>query len=666
MTHKELPRGRERVVIERVRPEVDGGRFAAKAAVGDLVEISAEIFCDGHERVAARLLHRRAGESEWTELPMALLEGDRYAATIPATALGVIEFTIEAWVDRYESWRHGTLRKASAAQEIGVELHAGAAFLDEAAGAAPELDAEALRTRARTLYDAAGDVAALEVLLDQPLSELMRAHLPRLHVRPLGRVLTIVIERERARFGAWYELFPRSASPEPGRHGTFDDVIGRLAYVAAMGFDVLYLPPIHPIGDTFRKGKNNATAAEPGDVGSPWAIGAAAGGHTAIHPALGTLDDFDRLVAAAREHRLEIALDIAFQCSPDHPWVTEHPQWFAHRADGTIQYAENPPKKYQDVYPFDFESEDYLELWKALADVFRFWIRHGVEIFRVDNPHTKPFDFWEWLIAEIRRESPGVVFLAEAFARPNVMYRLGKLGFSQSYNYFPWKNARWELEQYYSEITDPDIRAFLRPASWVNTPDILNAYLQVGGRPASIIRLILAATLSANYGVYGPVFELCETRPREPASEEYLDSEKYQLRTWDLDADGSLRPLCARINAIRRSNDALRGDGSLQFHPCSSEEIICFSKSTPDLDNVILVACNVDPHHGHDGWVELDLSALGIEPDQTFQVHDLLTGSRYLWRGSSNYVALDPHHAPAHIFRVLRRARTEHDFEYFL
>ena len=656
--------GRQRVVIEHVRPQVDRGRFAAKATAGDLIEVSAEIFGDGHDAVAADLCHRRAGESAWSRTPMRKGSGDRFVAAVEAAELGAIEFTIEAWIDRYESWRHGTLRKAEAGQELSVERQIGAALLEEAVAQAVDVDPEDASALTAAVAELSGG-ADLADLLSEELSEQVRRHLPRRYVSQLDRVLRIEIERPLARFSAWYELFPRSTSPEPGRHGTFDDVIARLPYVASMGFDILYLPPIHPIGQTFRKGPNNAPAAGPGDVGSPWAIGAAEGGHTAVHPDLGTIKDFERLVTAAREARLEIALDIAFQCSPDHPWVTEHPEWFAHRPDGTIQYAENPPKKYQDVYPFDFETEDYEGLWRALADVFRFWIDHGVTIFRVDNPHTKPFDFWEWLIAEIRRETPQAIFLSEAFARPNVMYQLAKLGFSQSYNYFPWKNSRHELVEFYTEVTTPDIRAFYRPSSWVNTPDILNAYLQVGGRSGSAIRLILAATLSASYGVYGPVFELVETRAREPGSEEYLDSEKYQLRTWDLDAGGSLRPLCARVNAIRKSNPALQRDDSLRFHDCTTEQIICYSKTTPERDNVILVACNVDPHHRHSGWVELDLDALGLEHDATYQVHELLTGSRYLWTGPRNYVSLDPHESPAHIFRVMRRTRTERDFEYF-
>jgi starch synthase (maltosyl-transferring) len=656
--------GRQRVVIENVRPEVDRGRFAARAIAGEALEVSAEVFCDGHDAVAADLRVREVGAAEWASTPMRHVGGDRFAAEVDPDSLGAIEITIDAWVDRYESWRHGTLAKAAAGQDLAVERQIGQALLEEAAEAAVGVDPQDTESLTAAVAELAGG-ADLEELLTDELSEQVRRHMPRRFGRSLDRVLRIEIERPRARFSAWYELFPRSASPEPGRHGTFDDVIARLPYVAGMGFDVLYLPPIHPIGETFRKGPNNAPAAGPGDTGSPWAIGSEAGGHTAVHPELGTLEDFDRLVAAARERHLEIALDIAFQCSPDHPWVAEHPGWFAHRPDGTIQYAENPPKKYQDVYPFDFECRDYRALWAALAGVFRFWIDRGVEIFRVDNPHTKPFDFWEWLIAEIRRDNPRVIFLAEAFARPNVMYQLGKLGFSLSYNYFPWKNSRHELVEHYTEITRPEIRAFYRPSSWVNTPDILNEYLQVGGRPGSAVRLILAATLSASYGIYGPQFELVETRPREPGSEEYLDSEKYQLRTWDLDSPSSLRPLCARINAIRKSSPALHRDDTLHFHGCTNESIVCYSKIDEASTNAVLVACNLDPHHRHEGWVELDLDALHMAPDAAFQVHELLTGSRFLWRGSRNFVSLDPSESPAHVFRVLRRSRSDKDFEYF-
>ena len=433
-----------------------------------------------------------------------------------------------------------------------------------------------------------------------------------------------------------------------------------------MGFDVLYLPPIHPIGYSFRKGKNNVLEAQPGDVGSPWAIGAKEGGHKAIHPQLGSLADFKRLVAEAKKLDIEIALDIAFQCTPDHPYVTEHPEWFRKRSDGSIQYAENPPKKYQDIYPLDFESENWQELWNELKSVILFWCEQGVRIFRADNPHTKAFPFWEWVIGEVKKNYPDALFLAEAFTRTKVMYRLAKLGFSQSYTYFTWRNTKPELTQYFTELTQTEVGDFFRANLWPNTPDILTEYLQFGGRPAFMTRLVLAAMLGANYGIYGPAFELCENVAREPGSEEYLNSEKYEIKHWDLEKPGSLRELIARVNRIRRENRALQSDRNLRFYPVDNPEILCFGKSTDDLSNVIVVAVNLDPHHTQSGWVELPSEELGLDPQQTFQMHDLLTDARYLWQGKRNYVQLDPDSVPAQIFRVRPRIRREQDFDYFM
>jgi starch synthase (maltosyl-transferring) len=431
-----------------------------------------------------------------------------------------------------------------------------------------------------------------------------------------------------------------------------------------MGFDVVYLPPIHPVGTTFRKGRNNSPEAEPGDVGSPWGIGGAEGGHKEIHPDLGTLEDFRRFVARAGELGLDIALDVAFQASPDHPYVRDHPEWFRKRPDGTVQYAENPPKKYQDIYPFDFDTGDWRGLWQELKSVFDHWIGEGIRIFRVDNPHTKPFAFWEWAIGEIKREHPDVIFLSEAFTRPKIMVRLAKLGFTQSYNYFPWRNLRWEIEEYFTELTQTEVREFFRPNLWPNTPDILTERLQTGGRAAFAQRLILAATLGASYGIYGPAFELLEHRPKERGSEEYLDSEKYQLREWDLKSPDSLRELIALVNRIRRENPALQLDRTLRFHRADNDQILVYSKTSEDEENVILVAVNLDPFQTQASWVDLDLAALGLESDQGFQVHDLLTGARYLWQGARNFVQLDPQQA-AHVFRVRRRTRSEKDFDTF-
>jgi starch synthase (maltosyl-transferring) len=433
-----------------------------------------------------------------------------------------------------------------------------------------------------------------------------------------------------------------------------------------MGFDVLYLPPIHPIGESFRKGKNNSLAANPEDTGSPWAIGSKEGGHKAIHPQLGTLDDFKLLVSEAAEHGLEIALDIAFQCTPDHPYAKEHPEWFRQRPDGTIQYAENPPKKYQDIYPIDFESDDWKALWQELKSVLIFWCEQGVRIFRVDNPHTKAFPFWEWAITEVKKDYPEALFLAEAFTRPKVMYRLAKLGFSQSYTYFAWRNTKAELTEYLTEITQTEVREYFRPNLWPNTPDILTEYLQFGGRPAFMARVVLAATLGANYGIYGPAYELGENIAREPGSEEYLNSEKYEIKHWNIDHPDSLKEFIARVNRIRRDNPALHSDPSLRFHQVDNAELLCFSKKTEDPMNVIVVVVNLDPHHSQSGWVELDTESLKLDSQQPYQMHELLTNARYLWHGARNFVQLDPQSVPAQIFRVRHRLRREQDFDYFL
>jgi starch synthase (maltosyl-transferring) len=536
-----------------------------------------------------------------------------------------------------------------------------------------EASKHASRSHAKTMQkwvatlesEASASAEKTELALGPEVSELVGKYAERRFATTYPKELALAVDRERARYGAWYEMFPRSCSSEPGRHGTLEDCASRLAYVSAMGFDVVYLPPIHPIGDTNRKGKNNSPNAERDDPGSPWAIGGPAGGHKAIHPQLGDLNDFQRLVAKAQEYNLEVALDLAFNCTPDHPYVEQHPGWFRHRPDGSVQYAENPPKKYEDIYPFDFETEEWHDLWEELKSIVLFWIGQGVRIFRVDNPHTKPFRFWEWLLKDIKREHPDVIFLSEAFTRPKVMYHLAKLGFTQSYTYFAWRNTKWELTQYFTEITQTGLRDFFRPSLWPNTPDILTEYLQFGGRAGFMTRLVLAATLGASYGIYGPAFDLMENRPKEPGSEEYLGSEKYEIRDWDIDSRHSLKDFIGRMNFIRRDNPALQSDWSLSFHNVDNEELICYSKHSEDLSNIILVVVNLDPHHTQSGWVDLSLETLGFDYDQAYQVHDLLSGSRYPWRGPRNYVELDPRLVPAHVFRMRRRVRTERDFDYF-
>lgn len=659
--------GRRRVIIADVSPEVEHGRFPAKRTVGDDLVVEANIFADGHDALTAVLRHRRQGERSWRETPMQPLVNDRWRGSFPLPELGRYEYTIVAWVDHFRTWRLDLRKRLDANQDVGVEFEAGAALVRAAASRAGARDRRRLERAAGVIGDAGTPVDQRSALaLNDGLFDLVLKYPDLTHATEYDHVLTVWVEPELARFSAWYEMFPRSCAAEPGRHGTFADCEARLPYIAGMGFDVIYLPPIHPIGTSFRKGPNNRLRAAPGDPGSPWAIGSKEGGHKAVHPDLGTLEDFRRFVKAAADRGIAVALDIAFQCSPDHPYVVEHPEWFAHRPDGTIRYAENPPKKYEDIYPFDFETDAWRELWHELRSVILFWIQQGVTVFRVDNPHTKPFAFWEWAIDTIKREHPHVIFLSEAFTRPNLLYRLAKLGFSQSYTYFAWRNTKWEITEYVTELAHGPVRDFCRPSFWPNTPDILTEYLQFGGRPAFATRLLLAATLSPSYGIYGPAFELCVAEAREPGSEEYLDSEKYQVRHWKLDQPHSLAPLIARVNRIRRENPALQRLENIRFHQVDNDELICYSKTEPQADDIIIVVVNLDPHHTQSGWVTLDLEAIGIDGREPYQVHDLISDARYLWHGATNYVELNPHSMPGHIFRVRRHVRTEHDFEYFL
>jgi starch synthase (maltosyl-transferring) len=575
---------------------------------------------------------------------------DRFRGCFTVEELGEFLYTVVGWIDLFASWRRDLRKKVDAGRDVAVDLLVGAELVAAASRRAEGPERDALKAAVKELK---GEPAtARDAAFDEALRDLMSRYPDRRHEGSFPRELRVIVDPPRARFGAWYELFPRSTSPFPGSHGTFDDVIARLPYVEKLGFDVLYLPPIHPIAHDRRKGKNNSPTSKPGDPGSPWAIGAAEGGHTAVHPDLGTLDDLQRLVVAARGRGIEVALDIAFQVTPEHPWVDEHPDWFRHRPDGTIQHAENPPKVYEDIYPIDFETNDRAALWEALRDVFLFWCEHGVRTFRVDNPHTKPFAFWEWALAEVRAAHPEAIFLSEAFTRPKVMYRLSKLGFTQSYTYFAWKTEKQDLTDYLIELTRSGAVEFFRPNFWPNTPDILHAYLQTGRRSAFASRLVLAATLAASYGIYGPAFELMEHTPREPGSEEYLNSEKYEIRTWDLDRKDSLAPLVTRINEIRRENPALHDIRRLRFHGIDNQQLIAYSKTTEDYSNVILVVVNLDPRNPQSGWTSLDLGELGVDPMESFEVEDLLTGATHAWQGSSNFVRLDAVGEPAHVFRV--------------
>jgi starch synthase (maltosyl-transferring) len=657
--------GRRRVVLENVAPQIDGGRFPIKRTVGETVTVEADAFTDGHDRIRCLLRYRREDGAQWHEAPMRSLGNDRWRGEFVVPDMGRYLYSVTAWVDHFATWRH-ELSLRNEPDDIDVALTVGAELVARAADRARGEDAGKLDEYAVTLRTGEDLNARLNVASSEELLRLMERYPDRRLASLFERQLPVVVDREIARFGAWYEFFPRSCSADSGQHGNFRECTRRLPYVAEMGFDVIYLPPVHPIGRIKRKGPNNTLVAGPGDPGSPWAIGAEEGGHLSVHPELGTLEDFRRLVAEAREHGLEIALDIAFQCAPDHPYVDEHPAWFRRRPDGSVQYAENPPKRYEDIYPFDFESEDWQALWTELEQIFRFWIAQGVTIFRVDNPHTKSFAFWEWVIAEIKHDHPEVIFLAEAFTRPKVLHCLARLGFSQSYNYFPWRNTKRELTEYLTELTRGEGREYLRANLWANTPDILTEYLQFGGRPAFMIRLALAATLGASYGIYGPAFELFENRPREPGSEEYLDSEKYQIREWPLQRTDSIKDYIARINRIRRENPALQHDWNLGFNAVDNDELICYSKATADLGNIILVVVNLDPYHTQSGWVEIPPETFALDTGHPYQVHDLLTDARYLWHGTRNYVELDPRVAPAHIFRLRRRVRSERDFDYYM
>lgn len=658
--------GRIRAVVENVSPQVDCGRYPAKRIVGDVVRVDADIFADGHDALSARLCFRRAGAEEWSEVPMRAGVNDRWWGEFTVSELGRYEFRVIAWVDGFKTWRRDLLKRIDAQQDTTLDYRIGAQLVAAAAARAAGADRSWLADAAGRLDSGATlderRVTALDPMLERFLERCPDRSLAAVQSHPLP----LVVDPPKARFSTWYEFFPRSASRESGRHGTFRDCEERLPYIAAMGFDVVYLPPIHPIGTTHRKGRNNTQQASAADPGSPWAIGSAEGGHKSVHPKLGTLEDFRRFLERARSLGIEVALDIAFQVSPDHPYVREHPEWFRSRPDGTIQYAENPPKKYQDIYPFDFESPAWVSLWKELKDVFGFWIGQGVRIFRVDNPHTKSFAFWEWCLKELKDRHPDAVFLSEAFARPKVMYRLAKAGFTQSYTYFPWRHGKAEIRQYFEEISKPPVSDFFRGNHWPNTPDILTEFLQTSGRAGFLLRLLLAATLGANYGIYGPAFELFENRAIQPGSEEYLDSEKYQTREWDLERPDSLKDFIALVNRIRRENAALQDDTSLEFHPIANDALLAYSKRSVDGSNLIVTAVNLDPHHRHSGYLELPLEKLGIDAREPFQAHDLLTGAVYFWQGHRNYIEIGPAGVPAHIFRIRRRLRTEREFEYFL
>ena len=685
-------RGLAHLTIECVTPELDCGRYPVKRVVGDTVRVGADVIKDGHDTLAAQLIVRAPGEPA-RAIPMEYDDAnDRWSAEFLVDRIGRWHYTVEAWTDAWETWRAGFRKKVDAGVNVHVELMEAAQLVKAAARRATRGPARASLTQSAKVFDSATDQptdAIVRRALEPELAALMRENYLPKDLTRYPRELTIIVDRSRAVFASWYEFFPRSTD-RGGGHGTFRTAIGELDRIAKLGFDVVYLPPIHPIGRTFRKGKNNTLTPEPDDVGSPWAIGNEHGGHDAIEPALGTIEDFDAFVAAATDRGLDVALDYALQCSPDHPWVKEHPDWFHQRPDGTIAYAENPPKKYQDIYPINFWCADRHALWEACRDVLLHWVSHGVKTFRVDNPHTKPLAFWEWVIDDIQGEHPDVIFFAEAFTRPKRMKSLAKLGFTMSYTYFTWKNSGWELREYLTELNTPPVSEYYRGNLFANTPDILNEYLVHGGRPAFRARLVLAATLSPLYGIYSG-FELIENEPVKPGSEEYMNSEKYELRPRDWDAEGNINDDIALLNHIRRETPALQRFGNLTFHTSENEQILFYRKagkgvggttpevpgtksvepSTPHIvpratdavgrssleapeDPDILVAVNLDPKNAQATMVHVPLEQMGIAHDAPYVVHDLITGARFTWQGPRNYVRLDPGEQVAHVLRVER------------
>jgi len=647
----------ETAIIRRITPSLDNARYAIKRAVGEEIVVAADVFKEGHDEVTAMLKWRQAGAATWRETPMKPLLNDRWTGSLRVTTPGAWEFTIEAWGDVYFSWQHELEKKIAAGlSELGSEILEGAGFVGAAAARANKSDATALKKFAASLR-AANAEDAHAIAHDPVLCALMTVYADRSLATVAEPFHPVWVDRERATFAAWYEFFPRSADGKPDKGSKFRDCLGRIDDAKAMGFDVIYFPPIHPIGTTNRKGRNNSLKCEPGEPGVPYAIGNSkqgvnGGGHKDVAPELGTLADFDWLVGEVKARGMEIALDFAINCSPDHPYVKTHPEWFFKRPDGTIKYAENPPKKYEDVYPLNFHNDDWRGLWDELRDVFLFWCGHGVRMFRVDNPHTKPVSFWEWAIAEVKEKFPDTVFLSEAFTRPKMMQELAKAGFNQSYTYFTWRNSKAELSEYFTELTQSDLNEFFRANFFTNTPDILPEFLQNGGRPAFLIRAVLASMACPVYGIYSG-FELCENSP-VPGREEYADSEKYQFKGRDWNAPGNIKDYLTKLNAIRRQNRALQEYSNLRIQTAENDSILCFSKSTASLDNLILVAVTIDPWQPQTAFVRVPLADFGIGESEAYVVEDLLTGERFSWRGSRNFVALNPHTRPAHIFRIRR------------
>ncbi|CAN5182458.1 alpha-1,4-glucan--maltose-1-phosphate maltosyltransferase [soil metagenome] len=648
--------GHQRVSIDNVFPEIDCGRSPIKRVVNEDVEVTADIFGDGHDKVKAVLLFRqkiygRNKEKNWTEKPLEFKGNDRWITNFNFPHTGTYEYTIEAWIDHFATWQYGLKKKYEDGQAIATELKIGAQMIEKTISRGTAAQKKKLQSWVDILNKDEDDQRSVSLALSEPVTNIMYELRDRTLATRYGKKLEVWVQRERALFSSWYEFFPRSTSPVPGEHGTFKTSENILPEIAKMGFDVIYLPPVHPIGLSFRKGVNNATKAAPNDPGSPWAIGASEGGHKSLHPELGTMEDFKSLVNKAQELGMEIAMDFAIQCSQDHPYVKEHPQWFNWRPDGTVQYAENPPKKYQDVLPVNFETADWENLWIELKSIVDFWIDKGVKIFRVDNPHTKSFIFWEWLIKEINRDHDGIIFLAEAFTRPRVMEKLGKIGFTQSYTYFTWRNTKDEFVQYLTELTKTEMREYFRPNFWPNTPDILPVSLEDKGEPSFIIRLLLAGTLSSNYGMYGPLFEF-GLNEAYPGKEEYTRSEKYEIKHWDWVKPTRIKEVITLLNKVRRENEALQSTWNIEFCDTDNDQIICFTKITQDKNNKLLIVISLDDLHTQTGWVQVPLKVLGLKENKPFAVNDLLSNTTYFWENEWNYVALHPQGIPGHIFKL--------------
>lgn len=649
-----LSKGKKRVVITNVLPQVEGGEYRAKTAQQEDLIFSASIFGDGHDVLAAAILLKGEKEKQWKEIPLTLTVNDHWETTLRLDQIGIYQFQVMGWIDHFATWKKGLRKKFEAGQNVKVEFQIGAEMLRKAAEKAASKEKPTLLRWSDQLETEESGETGVNLAFDDKMGELMRKCRDKDLTTTYPQTFEIEVERKKAAYSTWYELFPRSASEEEGKHGTFKDVERLLPKIAEMGFDTLYFPPIHPIGEVNRKGKNNTLTPAEGDPGSPWAIGNRLGGHKAIHPELGTLEDFKNLINTANAAGIEIAMDIAYQCAPDHPYVKEHPQWFIWRPDGTVQYAENPPKKYEDILPFNFESEDWEGLWNELKSVIDYWVEQGINVFRIDNPHTKSLAFWEWMIAEVRKKNPQVLFLAEAFTRPRIMERLGKAGFNQSYTYFTWRITKAEIEEYLTELTKTDMRYYFRPNFWPNTPDILPPHLTYGGENAHVLRFILAATLSSNYGLYGPPYERAFTVPM-PGKEEYIDNEKYQLWNWNWEEYTRIGEIITRVNKIRRENTALQTTWNIEFIPTTNDQIICYRKKDETTGNLIVTVVNLDPYNTQDCKIDLPLDKMGINPDAPFTAQDLLSDETYTWQGSWNYVKLNPYEMPAHIFAITQQ-----------